>query len=887
MMRKLRTIALRLRGLFRSRRSEDDFSAELESHVALHVDDGIRCGLAPDEARRQALIRLGGAEQTRQAHRERRTLPWLESPLRDLAYGFRTLAKHRGATAIAILSIGLGIGANATIFSMVSRFVLRPAPVGDPATLLALHTTHDGDECCNSFSTPTYIDVRDQAKSFSGVAAFDELIPASIGGSGEPERVWGQAVTSNYFTVLQLPMAVGRGFVSGDDNAPEVVLTAGLWQRRFNSDPNIAGKTVTLSGHLFTIVGVTSPAFHGVDQILNTEFWVPLGNAGALAPNLDNQSSRNFHWLNVVARLNAGITRKQAAAELSTLALRFGKTYPTTDKGGGFVFEQAGSLPPRDRGTALIFLAALSVVVLLVLSIAGANVANLLFAQAASRQRDMAVRLALGATRGRLQRQMLIESLLLGLGGGAFGFMLSLWSTHALSALHIPAPVPLDLSVRVDWRVLLYSFALSAVSGLLLGIAPAWAASRPRLANALKGEDALARPGRRISLRNFLVVAQIAMSVVLLCVTGLFLRSLQTAAAINIGFRSQNLLLMSVDPRVHGYTPERTVAFLTQLQQRVAALPGVQSAVATDVAPLNGGHRSDGFKADLAPSSETSDGMTELYMVTPGYFETIGTPRIAGIDFGDETAMGPKKAIVNQAFVQHIFGGQNPIGQTASGGGVTYQIIGIVGNVKSRTLGEDTRPVLYRSLKQTVATDPSFLGYTLVVHTAGNPSTIEESVRRQIYALDPAMAIYNEETMEEHVRTAYFLPRLAATLFGTFGFIGLVLASVGLYGVMSYAVTRRTREIGIRMAMGAQPGTVERLVLRQGMVLTLIAMALGWPAAWMLSKLASSFLYGIQPHDAVTFTLVPPFLAVIALAACYIPARRAASIDPMKALRTE
>jgi predicted permease len=886
-MRKLRALWIRLSGMFGAQREESDFAAELESHVALHTADGIRSGLTPAEARRQALIRLGGAEQTRQAHRERRGLPELESFFRDLAYGLRTLAKHRGATAIAILSIGLGIGANATIFSMVSRFVLRPAPVGDPSTLLALHTTHDGDQCCNNFSMPTYIDVRDQAKSFSGVAAYDELIPASIGGSGEPERVWGQAVTSNFFTVLQLPMAVGRGFISGQENATEVVIGAGLWQRRFNRDPAIAGKTVTLSGRLFTIVGVASPVFHSVDQILNTEFWVPLGNAGPLAPNLENQRSRNFHWIDVVARLNPGVTREQAAAELNTLAARFAKSYPETDKGGGFVFEQAGSLPPRDRGTMLMFLTALSVVVLLVLSIAGANVANLLFAQAASRQRDMAVRLALGATRARLQRQMLIESLLLGVGGGILGVFLSLWSTHTLSALHLPAPVPIDLTVRVDWRVLLYSFALSVISGVLLGLAPAWAASRPRLSSALKGEDALASPGRRISLRSLLVVAQIAMSVVLLCVTGLFLRSLQSAANINIGFSSQNLLLMSVDPRVNSYTPERTVAFLTQLQQRVAALPGVQSAVVTDVAPLNEGHRSDDFHADSAPTAGTSDGSTELYMVTPGYFETIGTPRIAGVDFGAETVTGPKTAIVNQAFVQHIFGGQNPIGQSTSGGGATYQIIGVVGNIKSRTLGEDTRPVLYRSLPQTVAGDPSFLGYTLVVHTAGNPSAVRESVRRQIFALDPAMAIYNEETMEEHVHTAYFLPRLAATLFGTFGFIGLVLAAVGLYGVMSYSVSRRTREIGIRMALGARPGTVERLVLRQGFVLTLIAISLGWPAAWMLSKVASSFLYGIQPHDAVTFALVPPFLAVIALAACYIPARRAASIDPMKALRTE
>ena len=886
-MRKLRAFAMRLRGLFRSGSSDADFAAELDNHVVMHTEDGIRAGLTPAEARRRALIRLGGAEQTRQWHRERRTLPWLESLLRDLAYSLRTLAKHRGATSIAILSIGLGIGANATIFSMVSRFVLRPLPVGDSTSLLALHTTHDGEQCCNSFSLPLYNDLRDQTKSFSGVAAYYELIPASIGGNGEPERVWGQGVTTNFFSVLQLPMILGRGFSDGEDHLPLVVLGADIWRRRFNADNAIVGKAVILSGHTYTVVGVAPQFFHGVDQILYTEFWVPLGNVSQLVPSLPDSSSREFHIVEVLARLNAGVSRTQAAAELGSLANRFALSYPKTDKGGGFVFEQAGSLPTNARGTVGLFFGALTVVVLLVLAIAGANVANLLFAQAASRQRDMAVRLALGATRAMLRRQMLVESLLLGLCGGVVGVVLSLGSTRALSTLQLPAPVPLDISISVDWRVLLYSVALSAISGLLLGVAPAWAASRPLLANALKGEDALARPGRRISLRNFLVVAQIAMSVVLLCVTGLFLRSLQSAASIDIGFRANNMLLMSVDPRVHGYSAQRTVAFLNQLQDRVSTLPGVQSAVVTDVAPLDGGNRSDSFASVGAASGPGTQADAEIFMVSPGFFETMGTPRLGGRDFGGETTGGPKTAIVNQAFVQQILGGKNPIGQSVVGGGVTYQIIGVAGNVRARTLGEDPRPVLYRSLQQSVGSDPSLMGYTLVARTAANPASVIEAVRQQIHALDPNMAIYNQETMEQHVRTAFFLPRLAASLFGTFGFIGLVLAGVGLYGVMSYSVSRRTREIGIRMAMGAQPGSVERLVLRQGLVLTLIAVALGWPVAWLLAKVAASFLYGIQPHDALTFALVPPFLIAIALAACYIPARRAAAVDPMQALRSE
>ncbi len=886
-MRKLRALWMRLPGLLHAGSGDPDFSAELESHIAMHVDDGVRSGLTPDEARRRAIIQLGGKEQVMQAQRERHSLPWLESLMRDFRYSLRRFAKHPAVTAIAIFSIGLGIGANATIFSMVSRFVLRPAPVGDPATLLSLHVAQQGEQCCNAFPMPLFNDLRDQSKSFSGVAAFYELIPASIGGGSEPERVWGQAVTPNFFDVLELPMVLGRGFSSVDNRLPAVVISARLWQRRFASDFQIIGKTITLSGRSFVISGVAPASFHSVDQILDTQFWVPLGIATQLVPNLPPADSREFHWLAVIARLRPGSSRIQAAAELDTLGKRLALAYPKTDKGNSFVFEQAGSLPPREKTAVLTFLAALSIVVLLLLAIAGANVANLLFAQAAARQREMAVRLALGATRARLRRQLLIESTLLGLGGGLLGAFFSFISTQSLSAVRLPAPVPLDVHVAIDWRTLVYAFGISAFCGVLLGLAPAWAAARPAFSSALKGEEALTRPGRRFSLRNILVVAQVAMSLVLLLVTGLFLRSLQSASSIDIGFRPQGLLLLSVDPRLNGYSPQRISQFLSELRRRVAALPGVDSAVTTDVALLSGGNRSDGFAVEGHSGKDATFTNADLYMTTPGYFDALGTPRLSGRDFGNEVADGPRVAVINKAFADRLFPGANPIGQHVSGGHWTYEIIGVVGNAKSRTLGEDTRPILYRSLDQSITDDPSVMGYTLVVHTAGNPAALSESVRRQVYALDPNIAIYNEETMEEHVRTAFFLPRLAATLFGVFGIIGLVLAAVGLYGVMSYAVSRRTREIGIRMALGAHGGAVAGLIVRQGMVLAVIAMVLGWPAAWMLSKLASSFLYGIQPHDLLTFTVVPLFLAGIALVACWLPARRAASIDPVTALRTE
>jgi predicted permease len=886
-MRSLRALWFRWIGLFRRERAENEFSAELESHLAMHVEAGVRAGLDKREARRQALIKLGGAEQARQAYLERSGLPWVESLVRDLRYSLRTLFKHKGVTAIAVLSIGLGIGANATIFAIVNRFVLRPAPVGDPSTLLSLSTIQKGDRCCNHFPLPVYNDVRDQARAFSSMAAYYELIPASIGGHGKPERLWGQGVTTNFFDVIELPMVLGRGFTSGENTAPLIVLSETVWKSHFGADPQIVGKPILLSGRTFTVVGIAPAAFRSVGQILDTRFWVPLGVTRQLTANLPADNARDYHWLSVVGRMRPGVTRNEVQAELQTIADRLARSYPATDKDITFPFDQAGSLPEREKGTVLIFLSALSIVVLLVLAIAGANVANLLYAKAVTRQREMAVRLALGGTRARLRKQLLLESLMLALGGGILGVTLSFGATRGLSAFRVPAPVPLDLAVNADWHVLLFSFVLSVVCGLALGIGPAWAASRPMLANALKGEDALARPGRRLSMRDVLVVGQMAMSVVLLTVTILFLRSLENAANIDIGFRPQGLMMVSVDPRLNGYTAEQTSRFLAQLRDRAAALPGVDAAVCTDVPLLSGGNRSEGFTIRGQTEENGAFTYADLYMVTPGYFHALGTPLIAGRDFNHEAPAGTRMALVNKAFAERLFGNANPIGQFVNSGHWTYEIIGVAGNAKSRTLGEDARPIFYRSLDQSIVDDPSDMGYTLVVHTPGNPALLAEGLRRQVYGLDPAMAVYNVETMDEHVRSAYSLPRAAATLFGVFGGIGLVLAAVGLYGVMSYGVSRRTREIGIRMAMGARPGTVERMIVRKGMILACIAVLLGWPAAWVLSKLSSSFLYGIHPHDAFTFAAVPAVLTIIALTACWIPARRAASINPTEALRSE
>ena len=668
---------------------------------------------------------------------------------RDFTYAFRRLSKSPGFATAAVVSIGLGIAANATIFSMVGRFVLGTAPVGDPATLMSLHITHQG-ECCNAFSWPLFADLRAQTRSFSGVTGYFELLPASIGGEGEPERVWGQGATVNFFQVAQLRMTLGRDFAAGEERAPVIVIGERLWRRRFASDPAIAGKRILLSGRPFTVVGVAPLAFHGLDTILDCEFWVPLANLDQLLPHTANYQSRDEHWIAVAGRLRPGVTQPQAAAELAVFARQMAQAHPDTEKDGGFRFEPAGSLPPRDRNAVLMFLGTLTVVALLVLAIACANVANLLLAQASGRRREMAVRLAVGATRSHLMRQMLTESLLLALAGGLLGVLLTLWATQGLSAFRIPAPVPLDMHVAVDWRVLLYTFALSAVTGLLFGIAPAWAAARPRLAAALKGEDMLARPGHRWTLRNLLAVSQIAMSLVLLCATGLFLRSLQSASGIDIGFRSRGILALSVDPRVHGYTPERTTQFLAELRRRVAALPGVAAAAYTDVMPLSGGNRSDGMHVEGRPDTGAPDPAVDLFMAGPGYFDTLGIPHVAGRDFTGDAA-GPNFAVVNQEFVRQLFKSENPLGRRVTGGGVTYEIAGVVKNIKSRTLGEQPRPVLFRSLAQSIASDPSFLGYTIMARSAAGTeaasANLAAAVRREIQALDPALAVFNAETV--------------------------------------------------------------------------------------------------------------------------------------------
>jgi len=885
-MRFVRSLLVGLRALVDKHGRNAEIDEELEAYIGESVSEKMRAGMSLKEAVRTTRAEVGSAEVVKHKVWSAGWESLADRLWGDVMYSLRRLSHAKALVFTVMVSIGLGIAANLTIFSLVSRFVLEPPPVGDPATLVALARTYEHGQCCNYFPAPVYRDVQEQAQSFSGVAAYFDAVPASIGAGGESKREWGQAATENYFDVAQLEMAAGRGFAANEEHAPVIVLGYRLWQQRFGGDAAIIGKVIDVSGHPYTVVGVARSGFRGLDLVLDPQFWVPLSNLQELTAHAPNPESRHTQWLHIMVRLKPGVTQAQAARELDVIAQRLSLAHPATDKDNGFDVAAAGSLPGRDKKMVELFLLALSVVALLVLCIACANVANLLLAQGAQRQREMAVRLALGATRAQLLRQMLLESVLLAFGGGVVGVLLSLWATYALSSFKLPSPVAMDLSVHVDWRVMVYTFALSVVAGFICGFAPAWTASRPLMPNALKGEDALARPGRRWSLRGVLVVAQIALSLVLLCAAGLFLRSLESAAKIDVGFRSRGVVMMSVDPQLHRYTPERAVLMLREVRERVANLPGVIDATTTDSVPLSGGHRSDGFEVPGKPKPQ-GENVVELYMAGPGYFEVLGIPRLTGRDFGEENPAAPKVGIVNEEFVKRFFLGENPVGHTVNGAGVPYEIVGVVKDTKSRTIGERPRPVLYRSINQNVASDPSQDGYTVMTRYEGDPTTLIKAMENQIHAVDPALAIFNTQTMEEHMHEALFLPRLVGVLFSVFGFVGLLLASVGLYGVMSYSVSQRTKEIGVRMALGARAAEVQKMVVRGGMRLALLSIVLGLPVALAAAKLATSVLYGVQPWDVATFTLVPLLLIVVSLVACWIPSRRASRVDPMVALRSD
>jgi predicted permease len=818
----------------------------------------------------------------------------MQNLVQDIRYTIRTLLRAPGFSFVVILSIALAFAANATVFSVANGLLWGVLPVRDPGRMVMFS---EGD----SFSYPDYIDYRDQTDAVfeGGVVAHFPLIPASMGGQGVPERIWGQSVSGNFFPTLDVRMTLGRPILPEDDTAARghvVVLSSALWRRRFGGDPEILNRDVALNGREYTVVGIAPPGFYGVDRGLVSEFWVPLAVSEEIMPDLTSDGSpinkRSNQWLMLDARLKPGVTRSKALVLVNVVKKRLDDTWHKDDKTHEKItLQSAGALIGGSSSSAFTLMAVLMIVVGLVLLVACANVANLLLARATGRQKEIAIRLAIGAGRRQLVRQLLIESFMLALAGAGAGFLMAAAAAHAISSFRLPLPFPIAFDFNVDWRVALFTLGLSVITALVFGLVPALRASRPDLVDTLKDGPAGIGRGARSRMRNTLVVVQVSLSLVLLSTAGLFLRSLGNASSIDIGFKPGNMLIMSMDPKLQNYSQDKTAQFLSQLRERVSALPGVRSVSFVGVVPLSIGAAMNSFEVDAAKGRPAQNDVAIVDTVGTGYFQTMGISLVRGRDFTsqDFTARlgGPGAVIINQTMAARLFPGQDPVGRTIHQGKSVYTIVGIARNSKSRTLGEKPTDAAYLFLDAAQEKATNFFGTTILVKTSMDPHGLASAVRQQIAALDPNMAVFNAETMQEHVDKSLLLPRISALLLGIFGAIGLTLAAIGLYGVMSYSVRRRTREIGIRMALGAERPTVLRMILRQGLILTGIGLAIGLAIALALGRFTASVLYGTSGTDLLTFVTVSLVLLTTAVAAVLVPALRAARVEPTTALRYE
>ena len=809
----------------------------------------------------------------------------------DLRFGVRMLLKSPGFTAVAVLSLALGVGVNTSIFSLINAVLLRPLPVEDPGRLVSIyHRSAQGAGSFSSTAYPVYEYYRDHNEVFSGLMAFCR-VPINLRIGEETERIPAEIVTGNYFSVLGVKPILGRAFLPEEDRTlgahPVVVLSYGLWQRRFGGDSGLVGRTITLNGYSFTVVGIAPRNFRGVvlDWGDPPEIWAPMMMYREAVPafgGIDPLHRWGMDWLLVTGRLKPGVSLAQARAAMATLAAQMAQAHPERRKEWATVLLPAHQARfwPTYRDSIVNYLGVLMAVVGLVLLIACFNVANLMLARAAKRQREIAVRLALGAGRSRLVRQLLTESVLLSLLGGAAGLLVAVWTSGVLTSFYRPFRIQMALDTSLDARVLGFAFLVSLLTGILFGLAPVRQASRLDLVPALKSEASALLPGlRRFSLRNGLVVAQVALCLVLLIGAGLFLKTLRNAQAEDVTFDAGNVLLLNVDPATRGYTESRGQQFYSQLLERVRALPGVRSASLVSIIPL-GGLRGG---TDITVDKQTLQ--VNLNWVSPGYFQTIGIPLLRGRDFTERDHPGaPRVAVVNEQMARRFWPGQDAIGKQfqLTRPRVSVEIVGVVRDGKMRNFREQARPGFYLPLDQHYCPQ-----MTLEVRTAGGPAGMLGAVRREVQALDKDLPLGEFRTLKTHLSSALSQERMTAALLSALGLLALVLAAIGLYGVISFSVAQRTREIGIRVALGAQSSQVLRVVLRQGMFLTLIGLGIGLAAAAVLTRFTASLLYGVSPTDPLTFAGVSFLLAALTLAASYIPARRATQVDPMVALRYE
>jgi putative ABC transport system permease protein len=885
-MRPLRAWLLRLSGLFQKQRRDSELADELESHLAMHIEDNVRAGMSADEARRAALLKLGGVEQTKENYRERGGLPVLESLLQDLRFGLRMLQKNPGFTAVSVLTLALGIGANTAIFGVMNAVLLRPLAMEDPSRVMYLQ--EQWRDVFPGLSVGNFTDLQQQSTSFAKLCASNNG-SFNLATSEVPQRVEGEQATGEYFATFGVQPIAGRVFTADDDKPGRgqvVVISERLWRTHLHSVSSIVGQPLRINGAPHVVVGVMPKTF---DPLLNnSDIWIPEAFTPQQLADHDN------HYLNVMARLKPGVSLEQAQSELSVIAARLQQKYPIDDKDRGF---RAMPLTTALLGDQQLVLRMMLAAVGFLLLIACANVANLQLARSRTRQKEIALRVALGASPRRIVRQLLAENGLLALLGGGVGVLLAFAGVSWI-VRHGPAGVPRLGQTSIDGTTLVFACAVSLFSSFIFGLAPALRSASTRLSEAFKNATGTSS-GSRDRLRSVLVIGEVALALMLMAGAGLLIRSALLVARLDPGFDSTNLIVGRVGLSEAGYH-DPTVARQTfeRLVTAIGALPGVQSAAAVSRAPLAGGGSSNGLLPEGKALDPTNFVDAQLQIVSPSYLSTVHIPFKAGRDFTSQDSRDMTMVtIVNETLARTIWPGENPIGKRfaccESGpkgrvDPVWHEVVGVVADIRAWGLDRQIQPQFYLPMAQMPPSSWDWVGRTmdLVMRTQGRAIPAHE-LQTTVASVAPGIPIYQVSSMQQKISGTLERSHFDTFLLAIFAATALLLSSAGIYGVLSYTVAQRTRDIGIRMTLGATRAQVMRDVLGYGVRLTCLGLLIGLAGAMAGARVLSSLLYGVGSTDAITFSAVSVVLAAVALLACYVPARRATLVDPMIALRHE
>jgi predicted permease len=874
----LKDLLRRWRALTHHDEMDQELDEELRFHLDRQIEQNINNGMSPEDARSAAMKKFSRVDQSKEECRDARGVGFVENVLRDVSYSVRILLKNYAFTIVVVLTLALGIGANTAIFSFANGILLRPLPYPQSDRLVAVDefSYKQGRESM-AVSYPNFLDWREQNKSFQDIGVYFNTQRFALSGAGEPIEVRGSFISHGLFEILRVSPQLGRTFTANEDRPEEdavVILGHSLWQRNFGGDPNIIGRKITLNGRARTVVGVMPQGFRFPDI---AELWAPV----ALTPKTFN---RTDHGLLSVARLKDGVTLQEAQAEMQNIAARIEQQNPVTNEGLGVKIDSLHDALTGDYREALLILLG---VVGCVLLVACVNVANLMLARATARQKEFALRAALGASRWRIMHQLLVESLLLALVGGVVGFFLSIWALRLLLTA-IPGQLPFWMNFGIDLRVLGFTAGITLLTGLMFGAAPALHTSRVDLNDTLK-EGGRGSSGVRSRARSLLVVAEIALSLVVLVGAGLMIQSFLRLKRVNIGLDAHNVLTANVSlPRIK-YKDEQRIAFYKQLLERMRNLPGIEAASATGTLPLGGGGWGRSLTVEGFPVLSVGQAPSIQHtVVTPDYFRTMGIPLLSGRDFNDADAKGSADVtIIDERLAREYWPNESPIGKRIRFGPPEnnepwHTIVGVVGAVRHQRMQEDTRKSVYLPHAKI-----PLGGLALVLRTTSNPQELTGAIRREVAQLDPDLPVSEVATMEAVVAESIWQPRLYATLFGAFAAGALLLALIGIYGVMAFLVQTRTHEIGVRMALGATTRDVFKLIVGRGMKLTALGVLIGVGGAIAVTRLMHSLLFNTSATDPVTFIVISIVLSFAAFLACYIPARRAAKVDPLIALRYE